>query len=53
MYSTTYDRSHLNLTPARPGGSAVARFVRRRPLTAFLVWFFIPSVTSPRREGAR
>jgi uncharacterized protein len=40
MYTTTYDRSHPTPTPARPGGSAVAGFVRRRPLTAFLMWFF-------------
>ena len=40
MYTTTYDRSHPSPTPGRPGGSAVAGFVRRRPLTAFLAWFF-------------
>jgi uncharacterized protein len=40
MYTTTYDRTHPTPPPARPGGSAVARFVRRRPLTAFLMWFF-------------
>jgi uncharacterized protein len=40
MNATTHDPSHPNPTPARLGSSAVARFVRRRPLTAFLMWFF-------------
>ncbi|GAB3309672.1 type II CAAX endopeptidase family protein [Geodermatophilus aquaeductus] len=40
MNTTTYDRSHPSPAPAGLGGNAVARFVRRRPLTAFLVWFF-------------
>jgi hypothetical protein len=40
MNTTTHEPSHPNPTPGRPGSSAVARFVRRRPLTAFLMWFF-------------
>lgn len=40
MYTTSLDRAQRNPTPARLGGNAVARFVRRRPLTAFLAWFF-------------
>ena len=40
MYTTTYDRSQPNPTPARPGGTGVASFVRRRPLTVFMAWFF-------------
>jgi membrane protease YdiL (CAAX protease family) len=40
MSSTTYEQSHRASTPARSGGSGIARFVRRRPLTAFLIWFF-------------
>ncbi|MBB3084774.1 CPBP family intramembrane glutamic endopeptidase [Geodermatophilus sabuli] len=39
MYTTTYDRSQPDPTPARPGRPGLAGFVRRRPLTAFLVWF--------------
>ena len=37
MRTTTYDRSHPNPTPR---GRGPAGFVRRRPLTAFLAWFF-------------
>jgi uncharacterized protein len=40
MHTNTYDRSHSSPTPARPGGPGLAGFVRRRPLTAFLAWFF-------------
>jgi uncharacterized protein len=40
MHATTYHRFDSDPTPARPGGSGLAGFVRRRPLTAFLVWFF-------------
>ncbi len=40
MHTTTYDRTHSSPTPTRPGGNAAVRFVRRRPLTTFLVWFF-------------
>jgi membrane protease YdiL (CAAX protease family) len=39
MHTTTYDRSHPDPTPDR-ARSTVAGFVRSRPLTAFLIWFF-------------
>jgi len=40
MDTTTYDRSHPSPPPGQPGGTGVAGFVRRRPMTAFLAWFF-------------
>jgi membrane protease YdiL (CAAX protease family) len=42
MNTTTYDptRPNPNPAPARPGGQGMAAFVRRRPLTTFLAWFF-------------
>jgi uncharacterized protein len=39
MNSTKFDRSRPTRTPDQPRNT-VAGFVRRRPLTAFLVWFF-------------
>ena len=39
MYTTTFDGLHPSPTQVQPR-NAVAGFVRSRPLTAFLVWFF-------------
>jgi membrane protease YdiL (CAAX protease family) len=40
MTTTTHDQFRPSPTPTRSGAGAVTRFVRRRPLTAFLMWFF-------------
>jgi membrane protease YdiL (CAAX protease family) len=40
MYTSADHRSRQNPTPGGPGGTGVTGFIRRRPLTAFLAWFF-------------